>query len=127
MSATISQTITRRLPLKSVALPPTLKPGKGNLYEVLSRTPTGGVGTEVYQTRWSAKNILGCYWLVTRSVFKDEGKHGRAWGRLYWKGVCVSPREERIRGALKYTWREGRSGSSLLGSTQSSSPEPSQN
>lgn len=86
MSATISQTITRRLPLKSVALPPVLKPSKGNLYEVLSRTPAGGVGAEVYQTRWSQKSIMDSYWVVTRSVFKDEGKHGRAWGRLYWKG-----------------------------------------
>lgn len=89
MSATISQTITRRLPLKNVALPPVLKPCKGNLYEVLSRTPAGGIGAEVYQTRWTQKNIKDSYWVVTRSIFKAEGKHGRAWGRLYWKGSPI--------------------------------------
>ncbi|KAF4619259.1 hypothetical protein D9613_005391 [Agrocybe pediades] len=104
--AAITQSIKRLLPTN---LPPVLKPGSGNLYEVLSRTPSGGVGSEVHQTRWSHKNIDNCYWVVTRSVFKCEGKHGKAWGRLYWRGKEVSPREERIPGSLKYSWKEGRS------------------
>jgi len=125
--AAVAQSIKRLLPKKLADLPPILKPGSGNLYEVLSRTPSGGVGSEVHQTRWSHKNINDCYWLVTRSVFKGEGTHGKAWGHLFWRGTAactasstrslteillgkqVSSREERIRGSLKYNWKEGRS------------------
>ncbi|KAK2466444.1 hypothetical protein APHAL10511_002086 [Amanita phalloides] len=90
-------------------LPPSLAAKPGNLYEVLSRTPGGGIGKELHQMRWSNKRIEESYWKVTRSRFKCEGKHGRAWGLLYWKGKLVAPREEIIPGALKYTWAEGRS------------------
>lgn len=66
---------------------------------------------------------------MTRAKFKLEGKHGKAWGKLFWKGarsfeslwmyriVLIRARcagrnvtkgqDERIRGALKYTWVEG--------------------
>ncbi|KAF8974669.1 hypothetical protein BDZ97DRAFT_41894 [Flammula alnicola] len=107
MAAALSQTFRRLLPTKD--LPPVLKARCGNLYEVLSRTPTGGVGLEVHQTRWNERNITNSYWVITRSQFKLQGTHGKAWGRLYWKGVLVSPADERIPGALKYTWKEGRS------------------
>ncbi|KAJ2933450.1 hypothetical protein H1R20_g3618, partial [Candolleomyces eurysporus] len=102
----VAESIQRLLPKD---LPPSLAPKIGNLYEVLSRTPTGGVGKKVYQLRWKGKQIDDCYWVVTRSKFKCEGSHGKAWGHLYWKGKNVSPREERIRGALKYSWAEGSS------------------
>ncbi|KAJ3857147.1 hypothetical protein EV368DRAFT_71168 [Lentinula lateritia] len=102
----IGKSLRRLLPR---ALPPSLVAHPGNLYEVLSRTPSGGVGKRVYQPRWSQKNILDCYWVVTRSQFKCEGKHGKAWGKLFWKGRLVSTTEERIRGSLKYTWAEGQS------------------
>ncbi|KAJ4472170.1 hypothetical protein J3R30DRAFT_3298829 [Lentinula aciculospora] len=90
-------------------LPPSLVAHPGNLYEVLSRTPSGGVGKRVYQLRWSQKNISDCYWVVSRSQFKCEGKHGKAWGKLFWKGKPVSTRTERIKGSLKYSWAEGQS------------------
>ncbi|KAF5393888.1 hypothetical protein D9757_000289 [Collybiopsis confluens] len=80
----IEKSLQKLLPKK---LPPSLVARPGNLYEVLSRTPSGGIGKRVYQLRWSEKNIPGCYWLVTRSKFKCEGKHGKAWGVLHWKGV----------------------------------------
>ncbi|KIM45897.1 hypothetical protein M413DRAFT_296829 [Hebeloma cylindrosporum] len=108
-SSNVTQALKRLVPLIKGTLPPVIKPQCGNLYEVLSRTPTGGIGAEVHQTRWSHKNIVDSYWVVTRSHFKCEGKHGKAWGRLYWKGALVNGREERIPGSLKYTWREGRS------------------
>ncbi|KAG9219276.1 hypothetical protein CCMSSC00406_0001686 [Pleurotus cornucopiae] len=88
-------------------LPPSLSAKPGNLYEVLSRTPAGGVGRKVHQLRWSDKQIPDSFWLVTRSQFKCEGKHGKAWGRLYWKGKLVSEKEEKISGALKYRWATG--------------------
>jgi small subunit ribosomal protein S34 len=128
-SSNVTQALKRLLPLTKGPLPPVIKPRCGNLYEVLSRTPTGGIGAEVHQTRWSQKNIVDSYWVVTRSHFKCEGKHGKAWGRLYWKGSTknilparnladkvsfpigapVNGREERIPGSLKYSWKEGRS------------------
>ncbi|EDR14187.1 uncharacterized protein LACBIDRAFT_305760 [Laccaria bicolor S238N-H82] len=97
-------------PLKKLLptrLPPSLVSRSGNLYEVLSRTPGGGIGNAVHQCRWTDKDIRNSYWIVTRSQFKCGGKHGKAWGLLYWKGNLVSPQEERIRGALKYAWRDG--------------------
>jgi small subunit ribosomal protein S34 len=66
-------------------LPPSLAVHSGNLYQVLSRKPEVA-GRRVYQTRWSQKHIDDSYWLVTRARFKCEGKHGKAWGKLYWKG-----------------------------------------
>ncbi|KAF8165054.1 hypothetical protein B0H34DRAFT_687602 [Crassisporium funariophilum] len=122
-SSTLSQALQRLLPVKKTALPPVLKASTGNLYEVLSRTPTGGIGAEVHQLRWSKKQIPDSYWVVTRSRFKCDGKHGKAWGRLYWKGVLVSAREEQIRGSLKYTWKDGRSKPEM---TSSSTQESTQ-
>jgi small subunit ribosomal protein S34 len=128
--ATAQSLIRRLIPLRKSQLLPVLRPITGNLYQILSRTPTNanGVGTEVHQLRWSDKLISDSYWIVTRSNLKNGGNHGKAWGHLYWKGlldltpwlltqshmsyilgVLVSPHEERIPGALKYAWKEGRS------------------
>ena len=137
-TSTITQSLKSLLPLKKSQLPPALKPQTGNLYQILSRTPTGGVGTEVHQVRWNEKQISNSYWIITRSKFKCGGNYGKAWGQLYWKGllgslphdccchsyvyilgVLVSPREELIRGALKYTWKDGRSKAKLTLSEKS--------
>ncbi|KAF9076516.1 hypothetical protein BDP27DRAFT_1313467, partial [Rhodocollybia butyracea] len=103
--ANLGRSLQKLLPIQ---LPPSLVASPGNLYQVLSRTPSGGVGRRVYQLRWSQKNIPDCYWVITRTKFKCEGKHGRAWGKLFWKGNQVGG-IERIRGSLKYTWAEGMS------------------
>jgi len=120
VTSAISQSLKRLLPLKKSQLPPALKSQTGNLYQILSRTPAGGVGTEVHQLRWNEKQISNSYWVITRSQFKFGGNHGKAWGQLYWKGVLVSPREELIRGDLKYTWKDGRSKAKETPSQQSS-------
>ncbi|THV05449.1 hypothetical protein K435DRAFT_961200 [Dendrothele bispora CBS 962.96] len=99
------------------SLPPALQNNPGNLYQVLSRSPSGGVGKHVHQLRWSQNGIEDCYWIVTRSKFKGEGNHGRAWGKLVWRGKEVSEKPERIRGSLKYKWAEGVS--------KSKEPQPS--
>ena len=70
-------------------LPPTLSNSPSSLYQVLSRFPQDGVGQKVYQTRWGVKGFPGCYWEVTRTKLKLEGKHGKAWGHLVWRGMCV--------------------------------------
>ena len=82
-SPELARSIQNLLPNK---LPPSLSARPGNLYEVISRTPGGGVGKKVHQIRWSQKQIPDSYWVVTRAKFKCEGKHGKAWGKLYWKG-----------------------------------------
>lgn len=126
VTALLSQTLRAQVPASQ--LPITLKKTPiGNLYEILSRTPSAGVGLQVHQTRWGTKEIHGSYWVVSRAQFKREGKNGKAWGRLYWKGPwrnpleensckypalfssgkLVSEKEERIRGCLKYNWMEG--------------------
>jgi len=85
-AVSVTESIKNLLPKD---LPPALTPKAGSLYEVLSRTPTGGVGSKVFQTRWKGKGIHDCYWVVTRSQFKCDGKHGKAWGQLVWKGAFV--------------------------------------
>lgn len=56
------------------------------LYQTLSRLPHDGVGARVFQTRWQSKGIQGCFWDVTRVKLKLEGAHGKAWGKLVWRG-----------------------------------------
>ena len=57
-----------------------------NLYQTLSRLPKDGVGSRVFQTRWQSKGIEGCFWEITRVSLKMEGTHGKAWGKLVWRG-----------------------------------------
>ena len=68
-------------------LPPGFSTKPANLYQLLSRYPVDGVGQRVFQTRWSAKEIADCYWIVTRTSLKQGGNHGKAWGRLVWRGL----------------------------------------
>ncbi|KAJ7781540.1 hypothetical protein B0H16DRAFT_1359136 [Mycena metata] len=120
--ANITRSLQRLLPSTT---PPALKNTPGNLYQVISRTPLVA-GKEVHQVRWSEKHISDSFWRVTRAQFKCNGDHGKAWGQLYWKGrwcsftgtagptwtkgkLVTEGRDERIRGALKYKWVEGRS------------------
>ncbi|KAF9534957.1 hypothetical protein CPB83DRAFT_831070 [Crepidotus variabilis] len=112
VTSIISQTL-KTVTSKS-DIPPVLSKSTGSLYEVLSRRPDGGVGMKVHQTRWGAKQIPNSYWLITRAQFKNEGKNGKAWGKLFWKGNCVSENEERISGSLKYSWKEGPSRKMVL-------------
>ena len=110
--------------------PPSLDTSAANLCQVLSRYPHDGVGMQVSQIRWGQKGIADSYWLVTRAKLKLEGRHGKIWGKLYWKGkhsvaecsrsavevqtlivlfsgVLTSHHEQRIPGSLKYNWRIG--------------------
>ena len=127
---TIAKAIQHFLPSK---LPPTLSNAPSSLYQVLSRFPQDGAGQKVYQTRWAAKGFPECYWEVTRTKLKLEGKHGKVWGHLVWRGTCVcvmvtrnsvvnlpvlgkrvSEDETMIRGGLKYTWSTGTSTSGIV-------------
>ncbi|KAI9507716.1 hypothetical protein F5148DRAFT_981019 [Russula earlei] len=107
-STTVVSAFQKLLPKN---LPPGLSTRPANLYQVLARYGADGVGQRVHQTRWTSKGISDCYWVVTRTSLKKGGNHGKAWGCLVWRGKEVSPREERIRGSLKYSWKNGVSGS----------------
>jgi small subunit ribosomal protein S34 len=76
---------------------PALSGKSGNLYEVLARQPLDGVGSTVYQTRWTGKGIKGSRWEVSRVDLKGKGDRGKAWGYLVWKGMLISERIERAR------------------------------
>ena len=127
---TVAKAIQYFLPSK---LPPTLSNSPSSLSQVLSRFPQDGVGQKVYQTRWGTKGFPDCYWEVTRTKLKLEGKHGKAWGHLVWRGTCicvlvvlnlvvkplvvgkrVCKDETMIRGGLKYTWSTGTSTSGIV-------------
>ncbi|THH11286.1 hypothetical protein EW145_g763 [Phellinidium pouzarii] len=95
-----------------------------NLYSTLSRLPEDGIGARVFQTRWQSKGIEGCFWEVSRVRLKCEGTHGKAWGKLVWRGKLVSEKEERIRGGLKYKWNIGHSTGKNLPLVQPISPLP---
>ncbi|KAI0092460.1 hypothetical protein BDY19DRAFT_903277 [Irpex rosettiformis] len=104
MATSVAAALKKLLPKE---LPPSLSTRSSTLYQVLSRYPNDGVGQRIHQTRWSMKGISDSYWVVTKTRLKLEGKHGKAWGKLTWKGKLVSDHEEEIRGGLKYTWRQG--------------------
>lgn len=106
---------------------PAVKRVGSTLYETLARLPGNGVGAQVAQRRWTAKGIEGSYWEVTKVKLKNEGRSGKAWGKLVWRGELisrvervlgstdyrvhlldktVSERPEQIRGGLKYFWSD---------------------
>ncbi|KIO19880.1 hypothetical protein M407DRAFT_246026 [Tulasnella calospora MUT 4182] len=78
----------------------------GNLYQVLSSLPKDGVGARITQARWEKKGIQDSYWEITRVRLKAEGNHGKAWGKLVWKGKPVNEHTTRIRQGLKYLWKD---------------------
>jgi small subunit ribosomal protein S34 len=125
------------------SVPRVLKEGKLSLLETLSRLPRAGEGARVHQARWTKKGIDNCYWQVTRCTTKNEGKSGKVWGLLVWRGECtrvfnhthnslehhfcplgkpISTRPERIRGALKYHWKEGVSSAPAQSASTPSTP-----
>lgn len=132
MSSQIAAAVKRLLPS---TIPPSLTSRPASLPEVVSRARKDGVGMLVHQTRWNKKGLEDCYWQVTRTKLKLEGKHGKVWGKLVWRGMCaslflaaamggswlghvltalslgklVSENDELIRGGLKYTWAPGKS------------------
>lgn len=125
MASSVTSALQKLLPS---SLPPSLSSRPGSLYQVLSRYSKDGVGQRVHQVRWGMKEMEECYWEVSRTRLKLGGTHGKAWGKLVWRGAsfqsqcsngltcrwyscdagkCISEREEEIRGGLKYSWAQG--------------------
>ena len=84
----LPSTLSKLLPKSTTEL---LSNHPRTLYETLSRLPHDGVGSRVFQTRWQSKGIRGCFWEVTRVKLKLNGTHGKAWGKLTWRGELSGP------------------------------------
>ena len=67
---------------------PFVRPSQ-TLFETLSRSPQDGVGVLVRQKRWDRLNRMNTYWEVTRVKLKNEGKHGKVWGKFVYKGAYL--------------------------------------
>jgi small subunit ribosomal protein S34 len=72
--------------LKAVAPNSVLLKNRGTLYDTLSTLPREGVGLLMRQKRWDVVGRKDTYWEVTRVKIKNEGRNGKAWGRLVYKG-----------------------------------------
>lgn len=95
MATRLPQAIARLVPTTPIDATTTIFPHPTTLYRTLSRLPQDGVGARVSQRRWEAKGIQGSYWEVTRTRLKLDGTHGKAWGKLIWKGMRLNSLLER--------------------------------
>lgn len=89
MAANLPKAISKLIPATTFDATTTVFPHPTTLYRTLSRLPKDGVGSRLAQRRWDAKGIQESYWEVTRTRLKPDGAHGKAWGRLIWRGLSV--------------------------------------
>ena len=71
-----------------------------NLFELCRLLPNYGVGFKLKRNSWKAED---CYWTLSKTAPTMDGRHGKAYGKLTWKGV-EQPTEKKIRGVLKRPW-----------------------
>ncbi|KAG7666804.1 hypothetical protein Ndes2526B_g09557 [Nannochloris sp. 'desiccata'] len=72
-----------------------------NAYEVLSSLPKHGMGTKITRSTWQDSS----FWTVTQIKTEMDGKRGKAYGLLTWRGEQQGEQPSRIRGASKKLWR----------------------
>merc|ERR1711865_208482 len=85
--------------LASHSLIMSVRPVK-NLFELCRLLPNYGVGFKLKRNSWKAED---CYWTLSKTAPTMDGRHGKAYGKLTWKGV-EQPTEKKIRGVLKRPW-----------------------
>lgn len=90
MASGLPKALAQLIPITTYDATTTIFPHPTTLYRTLSRLPKDGVGARVTQRRWAAKGIEGSYWEVTRIKLKPDGQHGKAWGKLVWKGSLTT-------------------------------------
>ncbi|EFN59991.1 hypothetical protein CHLNCDRAFT_133133 [Chlorella variabilis] len=79
-----------------------------NAFEILSRMPQHGLGSKLSRTSWTDD----CYWTIARVKLSPDGKHGKAWGVLTWRGEPQRPNAPtQMAGPLKRVWRAVQDGS----------------
>ena len=69
--------------------------GYMSLYQSCGQMPNHGVGAKFWRKTWPENS----YWTLTQVDLKDPG-HGKAFGKLTWKGV-ESDKIDRVRSPLK--------------------------
>ncbi|EIE24151.1 hypothetical protein COCSUDRAFT_53242 [Coccomyxa subellipsoidea C-169] len=72
-----------------------------NLYEVASNLQKHGIGHKVQRTTWKEDS----FWTITGMKPSLDGKHGKAFGILTWRGRKESEEPRRVNGTLKRVWR----------------------
>ncbi|KAJ1632724.1 hypothetical protein T492DRAFT_986260 [Pavlovales sp. CCMP2436] len=66
--------------------------------------PNRGIGTRFVRKSWDRNGYEDSHWTVTRIRFKPDGCHGKAWGKLTWRGAEPTWEKE-VRSPLKREWR----------------------
>ncbi|KAK9906607.1 hypothetical protein WJX75_004872 [Coccomyxa subellipsoidea] len=72
-----------------------------NLYEVASKWQKHGIGQKLQRTTWKEDS----FWTITGMKPSLDGKHGKAFGVLTWRGRKESEEPRRVNGTLKKIWR----------------------
>eukprot|EP00302_Diacronema_sp_CCMP2436_P016399 CAMPEP_0179877364 /NCGR_PEP_ID=MMETSP0982-20121206/24755_1 /TAXON_ID=483367 /ORGANISM="non described non described, Strain CCMP 2436" /LENGTH=217 /DNA_ID=CAMNT_0021769967 /DNA_START=137 /DNA_END=789 /DNA_ORIENTATION=+ len=75
-----------------------------NLFDLASLMPNRGIGTRFVRKSWDRNGYEDSHWTVTRIRFKPDGCHGKAWGKLTWRGAEPTWEKE-VRSPLKREWR----------------------
>ncbi|KAK9818258.1 hypothetical protein WJX72_009693 [[Myrmecia] bisecta] len=74
---------------------------KRNLFEVAQTLPKRGLGADVQRSRWNEEH----FWRITAIKPSLDGKHGKVWGILHWKGKPQHEAPTQVNGPLKKVWR----------------------
>eukprot|EP00761_Pharyngomonas_kirbyi_P012610 gb/GECH01012637.1/.p1 GENE.gb/GECH01012637.1/~~gb/GECH01012637.1/.p1 ORF type:complete len:123 (+),score=17.90 gb/GECH01012637.1/:1-369(+) len=69
-----------------------------NFFEHIAHVPNYGLGMNWRRKTW--KHVPNSHWTLTKLKLSPDGRHGKAWGYLTWKGLQI-PRQQRIPGTLK--------------------------
>jgi small subunit ribosomal protein S34 len=72
----------------------------GSLFQILNGLRYFGVGSKVTRNIYRFPET---YWIVTRVQLSKDQLHGKAWGRMVWRGR-LKDEEERIGSPLKKEW-----------------------
>jgi small subunit ribosomal protein S34 len=72
----------------------------GSLFQILNGLRYFGVGSKVTRSIYKFPET---YWIVTRVQLSKDQMHGKAWGRMVWRGRLKGD-EERIGSPLKKEW-----------------------
>ncbi|KAL9643121.1 hypothetical protein ABK040_003920 [Willaertia magna] len=68
-----------------------------NFFDLANKLPKNGVDICFKRKNWK----FDCYYKVSKVELSPDGRHGQAWGVLYWNGKQKSEQPEKITGTLK--------------------------
>mmetsp|Transcript_4234 Transcript_4234/g.10937 ORF Transcript_4234/g.10937 Transcript_4234/m.10937 type:complete len:124 (-) Transcript_4234:316-687(-) len=79
-----------------------------NFFELATTLPRNGAGYRFARRIWLKDGRCDSFWTVVGLKLKPDGLHGKAYGRLTWRGR-QDPRIREIRSPRKRGWRYLRS------------------